>query len=99
VTNVTDFGLFVELEKGIEGLIHVSQLAKDKQDNQLEKFQVKDEVEAEVVNVSQKDKRIGLSIRKLEENSGRDIYKGYQGDEKKALSSLGDLLKDKMNGL
>jgi small subunit ribosomal protein S1 len=99
VTNVTDFGLFVELEKGIEGLIHVSQLAKDKQDNQLEKFQVKDEVKAEVVNVSQKDKRIGLSIRKLEESSGRDIYKGYQGDEKKALSSLGDLLKDKMNGL
>jgi small subunit ribosomal protein S1 len=99
VTNVTDFGLFVELEKGIEGLIHVSQLAKDKQDNQLEKFQVKDEVKAEVVNVSQKDKRIGLSIRKLEESSGRDIYKGYQGDEKKALSSLGDLLKDKMTGL
>lgn len=99
VTNVTDFGLFVELEKGIEGLIHVSQLAKDKQDNQLEKFQVKDEVKAEVVNVSQKDKRIGLSIRKLEESSGRDIYKGYQGDEKKALSSLGDLLKDKIVGL
>jgi len=99
VTNVTDFGLFVELEKGIEGLIHVSQLAKDKQDNQLEKFQVKDEVKAEVVNVSQKDKRIGLSIRKLEESAGRDIYKGYQGDEKKALSSLGDLLKDKMTGL
>ncbi len=99
VTNVTDFGLFVELEKGIEGLIHVSQLAKDKQDNQLEKFQVKDEVEAEVVNVSQKDKRIGLSIRKLEESTGRDVYKGYQGDEKKALSSLGDLLKDKIIGL
>ncbi len=99
VTNVTDFGLFVELEKGIEGLIHVSQLANDKQDNQLEKFQVKDEVEAEVVNVSQKDKRIGLSIRKLEESTGRDVYKGYQGDEKKALSSLGDLLKDKIIGL
>jgi len=69
VTNVTDFGLFVELEEGIEGLIHVSQLPKGKQDNPLEGFQVKDEIQAEVVNVSKEDKRIGLSIRKLKESS------------------------------
>ncbi len=69
VTNITDFGLFVELEEGIEGLIHVSQLPKTQQGTKdLKDFQVGDELDAEVVNVSQKDKRIGLSIRKLQES-------------------------------
>jgi small subunit ribosomal protein S1 len=99
VTNVTDFGLFVELEEGIEGLIHVSQLPKGKQGNPPKEFEVKDEIKAEVVNVSQEDKRIGLSIRKLEEGSGRDIHKSYKSNQKQAVSNLGEQLKDKMMGL
>jgi small subunit ribosomal protein S1 len=97
VTNVTDFGLFIELEEGIEGLIHVSQLPKAKQS--IKGFQVNDEIQAEVVNVSQKDKRIGLSIRKLEESSERDIHKSYVNSQKQATSSLGELLKEKMMNL
>ena len=96
VTNVTDFGLFVELEEGIEGLIHVSQLPKGKQDNPLEAFQVKDEIEAEVVNVSKEDKRIGLSIRKLKESSGKGIHESYVNNQKQATSNIGTLLKEKM---
>ena len=96
VTNVTDFGLFVELEEGIEGLIHVSQLPKGKQDNPLEGFQVKDEIQAEVVNVSKEDKRIGLSIRKLEESPEKNIHKSYVNNQKQATSNIGKLLKEKM---
>ena len=96
VTNVTDFGLFVELEEGIEGLIHVSQLPKGNQDNPLEGFQVKDEIQAEVVNVSKEDKRIGLSIRKLEESPERNIHKSYVNNQKQATSNIGTLLKEKM---
>lgn len=96
VTNITDFGLFVELEEGIEGLIHVSQLPKGKQDNPLEAFQVKDEIQAEVVNVSKEDKRIGLSIRKLEESSGKNNHKSYVNNQKQATSNIGKLLKEKM---
>jgi small subunit ribosomal protein S1 len=96
VKSVTDFGIFVELEEGIEGLIHVSQLPKGKQSKPLKEFQAMDEIEAEVVNVSQEDKRIGLSIRKLEERSERDIQKSYVSSQKKATSNLGELLKGKM---
>jgi small subunit ribosomal protein S1 len=96
VTNVTDFGLFVELEEGIEGLIHVSQLPKGKQDNPLEGFQVKDEIQAEVVNISKEDKRIGLSIRKLEESPERNTHKSYMNNQKQATSNIGKLLKEKM---
>jgi small subunit ribosomal protein S1 len=96
VTNITDFGLFVELEEGIEGLIHVSQLPKGKQGNPLEEFQVKDEIQAEVVNVSKEDKRIGLSIRKLEESPRKNNHKSYVNNQKQATSNIGKLLKEKM---
>ena len=97
VTNITDFGLFVELEEGIEGLIHVSQLPKGQQDSkELKDFEVGDEIDAEVVNVSQKDKRIGLSIRKLQESPEKKIYTNYVNNQEKATSNLGALLKEKM---
>ncbi|MCP4575399.1 MAG: 30S ribosomal protein S1 [Deltaproteobacteria bacterium] len=100
VTNITDFGLFVELEEGIEGLIHVSQLPKGQQDaKELKDFQVGDVLDAEVVNVSQKDKRIGLSIRKLQESPEKKVYTNYVNNQEKATSSLGALLKEKMMGL
>jgi small subunit ribosomal protein S1 len=96
VKSVTDFGVFVELEPGIEGLIHVSQLPKDKETDPLKGFQVEDEVKAEIVNVSPKDKRIGLSIRKLEESSERDLHLNYSKNQRQATSNLGDLLIEKM---
>ena len=99
IKSVTDFGVFVELEPGIEGLVHVSQLPKDKESNPLKGFQIKDNIQVEILNVSQKDKRIGLSIRKLEENSERDIHRSYVKNQKHATSNLGDLLIEKMINL
>lgn len=96
VTSITDFGIFVELEEGIEGLIHISQIPKAKDDNPLNNFQIKDEIQAEVVNVSQEEKKIGLSIRKLRENTERDLHNGYVQNPQQATSNLGDLLKEKM---
>lgn len=96
VKSITDFGIFVELEVGIEGLVHVSQIPKGKQEKPLEGFQIGDEIKAEVVNVSVQDKRIGLSIRKLEEISARDSYKGSSNKQQKVVSNIGELLKEKM---
>jgi small subunit ribosomal protein S1 len=96
VKGVADFGLFVELEEGIEGLIHVSQLPKGKQSIPLKEFQVMDEIQAEVVHVSHEDKRIGLSIRKLEERPEGDTNTSKGNNQKKASSNLGELLKEKM---
>ncbi len=98
VKSVTDFGVFVELEVGIEGLIHVSQLPKQKDGNPLTAFQVQDEIEAVVMNVSEAEKRIGLSIRRLEEKAERSLHKDYVQNQKRATSNLGDLLKEKIKG-
>jgi small subunit ribosomal protein S1 len=99
VKSFTDFGVFVELEPGIDGLIHVSQLPKDKQGDPQKGFQIGDEIRAEIVDVSQRDKRIGLSIRKLEESADRDLQKSYAKSQRQATSNLGELLIEKMMSL
>src|SRR3989475_7971890 len=65
VTSVTDFGVFVELEEGIEGLVHVSQLSTERVDKPSALYKPGDAVEAEVTSVDSREKRIGLSIKAL----------------------------------
>jgi small subunit ribosomal protein S1 len=99
VTNVTDFGVFVELEEGIEGLIHVSEISKEKGTNPLSRYNVEDVVQAKVINVSRAEKKIGLSIKRLEESGERDAYKTYSENRNEATSNLGEILKKEMQGL
>jgi small subunit ribosomal protein S1 len=96
VTRITDFGLFVELEEGIEGLLHVSELPEGQG---LSRFQVDDVIQAEVIHVSRKDQKIGLSIKQMEESSERDFYKNYANSRKEATSNLGELLLKQMVSL
>jgi small subunit ribosomal protein S1 len=94
VTNVTDFGLFVELEEGIEGLVHVSEMSRDK--NKAAQIKVGDVITAKVVNVSSKDRKIGLSVRKLETEEEHTVYRDYLHSRQEATSSLGDLLRERL---
>lgn len=97
VTNITDFGVFLELEEGIEGLIHVSELAKEKSGNPLGRFKIDDVIQAKVINVNRSDKKIGLSIRKLEEGDEKDVYSNYMNSRREATSNLGELLMEIQN--
>lgn len=99
VTNVTDFGLFLELEEGIEGLIHISEISSDKRGNPVSRFQVDDVIQAKVINVSREEKKIGLSIRRLEESSEKEIFKSYLNNHQQATSNLGELLREEMMNL
>ncbi|HJX35279.1 MAG TPA: 30S ribosomal protein S1 [Desulfatiglandales bacterium] len=99
VTNVTDFGVFVELEEGIEGLIHVSELTREKGGNPLSRFKVDDVIQAKVLNINKEEKKIALSIKQLEESDETNIYKGYMSSSREATSNLGELLKAGMMNL
>jgi small subunit ribosomal protein S1 len=72
VSKVADFGVFVELEGGVEGLIHVSEIGPDMQENLEEKFTVGQEVAAKIVKVDCEDRKIALSLwehlKDLEQN-------------------------------
>jgi small subunit ribosomal protein S1 len=93
---VTDFGVFVELQEGIEGLIHLSELSKEKGANPLSQYKTDDVIEAKVLNVSRKDKKIALSVKKLHESTDKDPYKSYVNNKEEATSNLGELLKKGM---
>jgi len=67
VTKLTNFGVFVELEPGLEGLLHISELSDDKIESPEEVVKVGDEVDVRVLRVDAADRKIGLSRRKLNE--------------------------------
>jgi small subunit ribosomal protein S1 len=81
VTSVTDFGVFVQLEEGVEGLIHVSQLSTERVDKPASVFKVGDTVEAEVTTVDPREKRIGLSVKALRKSEERDEVDAYMKRE------------------
>jgi small subunit ribosomal protein S1 len=68
ITNVTDFGIFVQLEEGIEGLVHVSEISRDKIKTPVGIFHIGDTLKTMVINVSSDDRKIGLSLKALEED-------------------------------
>ena len=102
ITNVTDFGVFVQLEEGIEGLVHVSEISKDKIKTPVGMYQVGDTLKAIVINVSAKDRKIGLSIKTLEEDGEEAAAENYAKKKEEAAaaapSTFGDLLKAAATG-
>jgi small subunit ribosomal protein S1 len=69
VVNILPYGIFVELDKGIEGLIHVSEISWTKRvNNPSEMFAIADTVEAQVLSVDKDSRRISLSLKQLEQN-------------------------------
>jgi small subunit ribosomal protein S1 len=65
VTKLTNFGVFVELEPGLEGLLHISELADHKVESPEEVVKVGDEIEVRVLRVDASDRKIGLSRKRL----------------------------------
>ena len=95
VTSVTDFGVFVELEEGVEGLIHVSQLSSERVDKPSTLFKPGDGVEAEVTEVDAREKRIKLSIKALLKSEEREEMDAYQRRERESGKAyFADLMSD-----
>jgi small subunit ribosomal protein S1 len=65
ITKLTNFGVFVELEPGLEGLLHISELGDDKVETPEDVVKVGDEVEVKVLRVDAKDRKIGLSRKNV----------------------------------
>lgn len=94
VTNITDFGVFVELEEGIEGLIHVSEISKEKIKTPVGQYEIGDVITAKVMNVNTDERRIGLSIKRLEMDDEQTILKEYVNKMKPATSAFGEILRE-----
>jgi small subunit ribosomal protein S1 len=95
VTKLTDFGAFVEIEEGVEGLIYVSEIADHRIEKPADILKVGDKVRAEILSIEPKERRIGLSIKQLGRSEERANYEKYAGDANKK-NTMGDLFGDKL---
>jgi len=87
ITSITDFGAFMEVEKGIEGLIHISDISWEKTNHPSEKLKVGQEVEAVILNIDVQKQKLSLGIKQLEGDIWEDFF-----DRQK----IGDLVKTKI---
>ena len=74
VTSLTDFGAFVEVEKGIEGLVHISDISWEKVKHPSEKLQVGQEVETLVLNIDVDKQKVSLGMKQLEGDIWEDFF-------------------------
>jgi len=79
VTKVTNFGVFVELEPGLEGLLHVSELADQKVENPEDIVKPGDEIEVKVLRVDADDRKIGLSLKRVQWAAEEEVQEA-EGD-------------------
>jgi len=97
ITNVTDFGIFVELEEGIEGLVHVSEISKEKVKTPVGKFNVGEPITARVMTINSDERRIGLSIKRLEMDREQSILSDYVSSMGQTpTTTFGELLRENL---
>jgi small subunit ribosomal protein S1 len=95
VTKLTDFGAFVEVEDGVEGLVYVSEIADHRIEKPADVLKLGDKVRAEILSIEPRERRIGLSIKQLGRSEERANYESFVGERSKK-TSMGDIIGDKL---
>jgi small subunit ribosomal protein S1 len=110
VISIADFGVFVELERGVEGLIHISELSHESVDDPSKVVKEGDIIKAEIIAIDPEERRIALSLKsaaqreetvealKFVAEANKESAK-TAGPSGRAGATLGDLLKDKLAGI
>ena len=97
VTSVTDFGVFVEIADGIEGLVHISQLSTERVEKPSSLFEVGNEVEAEVIHIDPREHKMGLSVKALRRSEERVEMEAYlQRERDGSRFSFEDILGEEL---
>lgn len=93
VTKLTDFGAFVEIEEGIEGLVHVSELREERVEKPSDVLSEGDEIEVKIIDINTVDRKIALSAKAVlaDDSDYRDYMRNQDADQGRVR--LGDLLK------
>ncbi|OGQ89080.1 MAG: 30S ribosomal protein S1 [Deltaproteobacteria bacterium RIFOXYA12_FULL_58_15] len=94
VMKITDYGVFVEIEPGIDGLCHISELADERVEKVSDITKQGDDVEVMVLDVDPGERRISLSIKAARD--GTSDYRAYMGNEAIGRAQLGDVFGEKL---
>lgn len=98
VKRLVSYGAFVEVFPGVEGLVHISQIAHKHISHPQEVLKEGEEVQVKVIEVNSTEKRLSLSIKELVENEDRYNIEDYQMPEESRGFSISDVLGDKLKG-
>lgn len=98
VKRLVSYGAFVEVFPGVEGLVHISQIAHKHISNPQEVLKEGEEVQVKVLDVNSAEKRLSLSIKELLENEDKYNIEDYQMPEESRGFSISDVLGDKLKG-
>ena len=102
ITNITDFGLFVKVQSGIEGLIHKVNIVDDRVEpleTAMAKYKVGDKVQAVVIEISPAKQKLSLSLKDYVRRVQREEMDKYiHDDSREDTVSLGDIIKDRNKG-
>ncbi len=83
ISNITDYGLFIEVQENIEGLIHISEISwTDRITNLSDKYKIGDEIEPLVLSLDKDNRRMSLSIKQLEKNPWEAISEQFKPGQK-----------------
>lgn len=100
VTRLQAFGAFVELKEGIEGLVHISQIAEERISKPQERLSVGQTVKVMVLGIDEAQKRISLSIKEaLSAELDAYAYEYDDSEDQEESTTLGDLFAEKLKGL
>ena len=96
VSKVTSYGAFVELEHGIDGLVHISQISEDRVEKVKDVLQHGQDVSARVIKIDRDERRIGLSVKAAHYDSEQLAAEAaaYDSIGRDELTSLGDILDE-----
>lgn len=98
VKRLVSYGAFVEVLPGVEGLVHISQIAHKHIGTPNEVLTEGEEVQVKVLEVNKEDKRLSLSIKELQEKEGNQDYSDYEMPEESTGFSISDVIGDKLKG-
>lgn len=98
VKRLVSYGAFVEVLPGVEGLVHISQIAHKHIATPNEVISEGDEVQVKVLDVNKEDKRLSLSIKELQEKEGEQDFSDYDMPEESSGFSISDVIGDKLKG-
>ena len=93
VSKLADFGVFVELESGVDGLLHISEAGLQPPARLEEKFKPQDEITAKIIKVDREERKIALSLRELQSDTDRTHMDEYHATQGAVDQSLGRAAK------
>ncbi|MFD1030882.1 30S ribosomal protein S1 [Metaplanococcus flavidus] len=98
VKRIVSYGAFVEVLPGVEGLVHISQIAHKHIATANEVLSEGEEVQVKVLDVNKEDKRLSLSIKELQEKEEEQNFSDYDMPEESSGFSISDVIGDKLKG-